>query len=143
MANSNIISHGAFVYSKSTRRFLFLLRQGNQRWGYHWGIVGGKKELDETPIQTLEREALEEIGIKFKLNPIPLDHYVSEDGNFAFYTYVYIVEQEFIPNLNEEHCGYCWVPIEKFPRPMHPGVYSSLKEEDTVDRLSKILDSIT
>ena len=139
MENGSIISHGAFVYSKSTKRFLFLLRQGRQRWAYHWGIVGGKQEKYESPIQALEREAWEEIQVEFTTTPTPVDHYVSEDGNFAFHTYLYIVDEEFVPTLNDEHCGYAWVPLEKFPRPMHPGVFSSLKEEDTIARLKKLI----
>ena len=139
MENGTIISHGAFVYSKSTKRFLFLLRQGRQRWAYHWGIVGGKQEKNESPIQTLQREAFEEIQISFDVQPTPVDHYVSEDGNFAFHTYLYVVDNEFVPILNDEHCGYAWVPLEKFPRPMHPGVFSSLKEEDTLARLQEII----
>ncbi len=136
---TSIISHGAFVYAKKTGRFLFLLRQGRQRWAYHWGIVGGKQEQGESPITTLRRECSEEINREILLSPIPVDHYTSSDGNFAFHTYLWIVAEEFVPDLNEEHCGYCWVPLEKFPRPLHPGVFSSIKEEDTLARLREII----
>lgn len=139
MENGSVISHGAFVYAKSTKRFLFLLRQGRQRWAYHWGIVGGKQEQGESPIQTLTREAEEEIQILFNAVPVPVDYYVSEDGNFAFHTYLFTVDEEFVPVLNEEHCGYAWVPLEKFPRPMHPGVFSSIKEDDTIARLKELI----
>ena len=143
MENGVIISHGAFVYAKNTNRFLFLLRQGRQRWIYHWGIVGGKQEPGETPLKTLKREAQEEVDYFFNCVPTPIDHYTSEDGNFSFHTYLYIIDKEFVPMLNEEHCGYCWVPLEKFPRPMHPGVFSSIKEEDTINRLQEVINNIT
>ena len=142
MANGGIISHGAFVYAKDTKRFLFLLRQGRQRWAYYWGIVGGKQERGEIPLETLRRESLEEIAVSLDVNPVPIDHYVSDDGNFAFYTYLYVVDKEFIPKLNDEHCGYCWVPLEKHPKPLHPGVFSSLKEEDTISRLEELIKLI-
>jgi 8-oxo-dGTP pyrophosphatase MutT (NUDIX family) len=86
MENGVIISHGAFVYAKNTNRFLFLLRQGRQRWIYHWGIVGGKQEANETPLKTLKREAQEEVDYFFNCMPTPIDHYTSEDGNFSFHT---------------------------------------------------------
>jgi 8-oxo-dGTP pyrophosphatase MutT (NUDIX family) len=143
MANGGLTSHGMFVYATQTKRFMFLLRQGRQRWAYHWGIVGGKQEQGESPLETLKREAFEETQINFDTVPVPIDHYISGDGNFSFYTYLHIVESEFVPVLNEEHCGYCWVPLEKFPRPMHPGVFSSIREEDTIDRLNTVLQSIT
>ena len=143
MAYGGLTSHGMFVYAKQTNRFLFLLRQGRQRWAYHWGILGGKQELGESPLETLVREAQEEAEVLIDAVPIPIDHYVSNDGNFSFYTYLHVVEQEFVPILNNEHCGYCWVPLEKFPRPLHPGVFSSIREEETIDRLNKIIQSLT
>jgi 8-oxo-dGTP pyrophosphatase MutT (NUDIX family) len=134
-----VVSHGAFVYAKQTKRFLFLLRESGQSWAYHWGIVGGKQDNGESPIQTLRREFEEELGRCIFYSPIPIDHYNSNDGGFAFHTYLWTVEKEFTPQLNSEHCGYCWVPIDKLPRPLHHGVFNSIKEQDTVNRLQEII----
>ena len=75
MSKSNT-SAGIFFYSNSTNRFLFLLR--NDKDATFWGIPGGKLEKDETIIQGLERECIEETQY-FPTNPklIPIQKFVN------------------------------------------------------------------
>ena len=126
-----MIGHGAFLYCKHTKRFLFLLRNGPDRHEYTWSIVGGRQEEEESPRECLIREIEEETGRGIYITFVPLDSFTSENGRFVYNTYFCALEKEFVPNLNDEHCGYCWVPLDNFPRPMHPGVFNSIKEEET------------
>ena len=62
---------GLFFYSKSTNRYLYLLR--NDIKSQTWSIPGGKVENKETLFEALQRECMEEIGYfpkKAKLIPI-------------------------------------------------------------------------
>ena len=95
-------SAGIFFYCRATNRFLYLLRTDNKNPG-NWGIPGGKIENDETIIEGLERECIEELGMwpnNAKL--IPIQKFVNK--TFIYYTFFCEVEVEFIPILNNEHC---------------------------------------
>ena len=49
-------------------------------------------------------------------------YYQSKDQNFYYYSFVYVVEEEFHHlNLNGESAGYAWVNIGNWPKPLHNG----------------------
>ena len=128
-------STGALIYCTSTHRYLFLLRNSARHSG-HWGIVGGKVESGETVIQALHREIREELGgVISGAKTIPIEQYTSDDEKFTFHTYLISVDDEFVPALNHEHRGYCWVPLSDYPRPLHPGVWRSFKFQAIIDKL--------
>lgn len=87
-------------------------------------------------IPGLHREIREELGGEIKgAKIIPIEQYTSDNGNFIFHTYLISVEDEFVPELNDEHRGYCWVRLEDYPKPLHPGVWRSFKFSAIVDKL--------
>lgn len=132
-------SVGALIYSIKTKRYLFLLRDGDKYAGT-WGLVGGKIESGESPIQALLREMSEEIGgIISDPKIIPIEKYTSDNGKFIYHTFVTPIEDEFMPELNDEHRGYCWVKLEDKPRPLHPGFYRTLSI-DSVKKKIKTLE---
>ena len=135
------VAAGALFYAASTRRFLFLLRNQTAH-ANTWGLVGGSALQGETPAQCLQRETLEELGYQpAVLKTVPLETYTSGDGKFQYHTYVCVVEQEFIPQLNNEHQGYCWCSLEFYPRPLHPGLWSTIGI-DVVQQKIQTLQSI-
>lgn len=129
--------------STSTKRFLFLMRTQGKTAGT-WGLVGGKSEVyDKTPLDTLNREIVEELGSNLKLSKIiPLDFYTSIDNQFKYGTYVILVEQEFIPTLNKEHNGYAWCSLNKWPKPLHKGVQSSLNNKVIRSKLELLVELV-
>ena len=135
MSKANI-SAGIFFYSTSTNRFLFLLRNDNKETTY-WGIPGGKLEKNETIIQGLERECHEEIQI-FPTTPklIPIQKFVN--NTFTYHTFFCPIENEFIPILNEEHIGYCWVDVNNYPKPLHPGLFNTVNFDVVKDKLEQL-----
>jgi 8-oxo-dGTP pyrophosphatase MutT (NUDIX family) len=138
---SHTESVGALVYARTTNRYLFLLRSGNRHAG-EWGIVGGKVESGETVIQGLVREIQEEIGQDFGHKKfIPIETFTAENNRFVYYTFLVDAESEFVPVLNNEHRGYCWVEINDYPRPLHPGLWRSFNF-DIVRKKIKTLESI-
>ena len=128
-------STGALIYCTKTHRYLFLLRNSNRHSG-SWGIVGGKVEAGETVIQGLHREIREELGGEIKdAKIIPIEQYTSDNDKFVFHTYLISVDEEFVPVLNHEHRGYCWVGLEDYPKPLHPGVWRSFKFNVIINKL--------
>jgi 8-oxo-dGTP pyrophosphatase MutT (NUDIX family) len=128
-------STGALIYCTKTHRYLFLLRNSARHSG-SWGIVGGKVEPGETIIQGLYREIREELGGEINnAKIIPIEQYTGDNDRFVFHTYLISVDDEFVPVLNQEHRGYCWVPLEDYPKPLHPGVWRSFKFSVIIDKL--------
>jgi 8-oxo-dGTP pyrophosphatase MutT (NUDIX family) len=140
---NQIICSGGFFLARDTKRFLLLHRTQGRTAGT-WGLVGGKKEpTDATPFDALTREIEEEIGkVPTIKKTIPLELFTSNDQNFQYNTYVIIVDNEFIPNLNEEHSGYAWVNYDHWPRPLHQGVKNSLNNRVIKAKLELLLEMI-
>ena len=132
---------GAIIYSLSTKRFLFLLRDSLKKHRGTWGLVGGKLEENERPVQALLRESKEELAADFSNNKIlPIETFTSENNGFIYYTFLIIVNQEFLPTLNAEHRGYAWVNIEDYPTPLHPGVWKTFNFDSVLTKLRIVKD---
>jgi len=139
---SDIVCSGALFYAKSTKRFLFLLRNNGKTAGT-WGIVGGRKEKDSTTFDALKREIVEEIGQEPNiLKTIPLELFVSKDNKFFYHTYLLIVEDEFIPKINSEHSGWAWCELDRYPKPLHLGLKNSLSNKIIRTKLETVFDLI-
>ena len=143
--SKKIICSGAIFYTLETKRFLFV-RRANTKRDNVWGLVGGTNEGVETPWEGLQREISEEIGnLPSIKKTIPLETFISSDNHFSFHTYLCVVNNEFIPILNNEHDGYAWVTFGKWPKPLHNGLNNTLRSKtnqkklDTVIRLVDII----
>ena len=131
---------GALLLANDTKRLLFLLRD-NDTHSNTWGLAGGKVEDNETVMQALSREIFEEVGYDLKVKKtIPLELFRSDDGNFEYQTFICIIDKEFIPQLSNEHKGYCWCDVNSFPKPLHPGLWSSLNNNDIQQKLHTMKD---
>jgi 8-oxo-dGTP pyrophosphatase MutT (NUDIX family) len=139
----DIVCSGALFYAKKTKRFLFLLRNNGKTAGT-WGIVGGRKEdTDATTFDALKREIQEEIGAMPDVKKtIPLELFVSKDEKFFYHTYLMIVEEEFMPKLNEEHSGWAWASMDRSPKPLHQGLKSSFSNKTIRTKLQTVFDII-
>jgi 8-oxo-dGTP pyrophosphatase MutT (NUDIX family) len=131
---------GALLLANDTKRLLFLLRD-NDTHSNTWGLVGGKVESNETVMQALTREIEEEVGKPVAINKtIPLELFRSDDNNFEYHTFICLIDNEFIPHLSDEHKGYCWCDVDSFPKPLHPGLWSSLSNYDIKQKLNTVKD---
>jgi 8-oxo-dGTP pyrophosphatase MutT (NUDIX family) len=134
MDSNTLIGAGALIYSHNTGRYLFLLRNGDS-YNNSWGLAGGKLEAGETIFQGLHREVLEEIGFCDITKLIPIEQFTSDNGKFIYHTFVAVVDDEFMPTLNDEHKGYCWVKLADYPKPLHPGVWRTFNFDDILDKI--------
>ena len=132
---------GTFIYCTTTKRYLFLLRNSSKYSGT-WGVAGGKIEPNENILESLLREMEEELGGTIK-DPkiIPIEKFTSDNGNFTYHTFIAPVDEEFVPLLNDEHRGYCWVALEDHPKPLHPGVWRTINFEAVAAKI-KTLESV-
>ena len=135
MGVNNLIGCGALIYSRATRRYLFLCRT-QKRHKNSWGLVGGGVDNGESVVDGLRREIAEELGKDLSdANVIPLEQFTSDDAHFVYHTFLIPVEEEFIPMLNHEHSGYCWVPLDNYPKPLHPGVWRTFKFDAVIKKI--------
>lgn len=126
---------GVFFYSKSTGRYLYLLRSDHR--SPTWSIPGGGIEKDETLFDGIARECDEEMSydiLDHKL--IPIQKFVN--NNFTYHTFFCEVEDEFIPLLNDEHVGYAWVRSGLYPKPLHPGLFSTVNIDIVLEKLNSL-----
>jgi len=138
---NKIICSGALFYTLDTNRFLFLHRAIKKK--NLWGLVGGTTEGSETPWEGLIREINEEIGFLPDIKKtIPLETFISYDEHFHFHTYLCVIKEEFIPQLNEEHDGYAWVSFSKWPKPLHEGLRNTLQSKINLKKLETVFQVI-
>lgn len=136
---NKVICSGALFYALNSKRFL-LLHRAQSKHNNLWGLVGGTNFESETPIDGLKREIVEEVGFMPDIKKfIPLETFVSQDEHFSFHTYLCVVDDEYIPILNKEHNGYCWVSFNKWPKPLHNGLSNTLKNKSNQTKLETVI----
>jgi 8-oxo-dGTP pyrophosphatase MutT (NUDIX family) len=126
---------GVFFYSSSTNRYLYLLRSDNK--SPTWSIPGGGIDKGETLLEGVARECQEEMDLSIDdLKLIPIQKFVN--NNFTYHTFFCEVEEEFIPTLNDEHVGYAWVREGQYPKPLHPGLFSTVNIDIVLEKLNSL-----
>lgn len=134
-----IKASGALFLSIKTKRFLFLMR-ADDTYTNTWATVGGRAESGETVIESLSREIQEEIGfLPIVRKTIPVDLFISNDQRFEFHTFICLVDNEFIPKLNQEHKGYAWSGIDSYPKPLHPALFNALQLPELKSKIENVL----
>jgi len=138
----DISAVGAWFYALSTKRYLYLMRNDHKH-PFTWGLAGGKVEADESLMTALLRECNEELGIVPAIQKtIPIEMFTSNDNRFAYNTFFCIIEEEFIPVLNHEHLGYCWIDSGVLPKPMHPGLWSTINLDEISTKIKQVEETI-
>jgi len=76
------------------------------------------------------------------LRLVPIEKFTSSDGGFAYHTFFCSVAQEFAPVLNDEHIGWAWIASGTWPRPMHPGLWSTVNFDAVRDKMATVEHSV-
>jgi 8-oxo-dGTP pyrophosphatase MutT (NUDIX family) len=109
-----------------------------------WGLPGGKSEPGETLMDTIVRECQEELGYMPEYSRmLPLEKFTTADLGFEYHTFFCIVRNEFRPILNHEHSGYAWIDSGIWPRPMHPGLWSTVNFQAVQNKIATIESGLT
>ena len=142
LESSSVNAVGVWFRSNQTSRYLYLIRNDPKHPGA-WGLPGGKIEEGETLLGGMERECMEELG-RFpdyqKL--IPIEKFTSSDSKFVYHTFVCVVEDEFVPVLNDEHLGYAWINEGTWPKPMHPGLWSTVNMDTVQNKILRVAQDL-
>jgi len=133
---------GVLFYAQSTQRRLFLMR-ADKKYFSTWGLVGGKVESNETLLAAITRECSEEIGsMPVYVKLLPVEQFTSPDNRFCYHTFICVVEHEFLPQLNSEHIGYAWCDRSQWPKPLHPGLWSTISADTIQSKIEQIEQTI-
>jgi len=142
MESSIVNAVGVWFYSVSTGRYLYLMRNDPKHPG-SWGLPGGRIEPGESLRDAMFRECQEELGfVPDFMRLVPIEKFTTVDGAFAYHTFYCSVEQEFVPELNDEHSGYAWIDSGTWPRPMHPGLWSTVNFDAVRDKIAVMEHSV-
>lgn len=138
MVSGAVRAVGVWFLAKDTRRYLYLLRNDSKHPDT-WALPGGKVNANETLLGGMERECIEELGHFPPYNRlIPLEKFTSADGGFEYNTWICVIPQEFQPRLNREHLGYAWIDSGTWPKPMHPGLWSTVNITEIQKKLAAV-----
>lgn len=123
--------HAAGILFVAPDGDVLLLRRASTEENYagHWALPGGKMDDGESPEDGADRETVEEIGFKPVGDKKLLDLRVTPN-KMVFHTFAQPSATKFKPELNSEHSGYAWAPLNQLPKPLHPAV-----EQTIADRL--------
>jgi 8-oxo-dGTP pyrophosphatase MutT (NUDIX family) len=112
-----MIVAGFVLFQAPDGRVLLLRRSETGDHVGEWDLPGGKVEGDENVAEAAIREVKEEIGLT-----VGLGRWLcrSLQGEVDATTFIHSVNEEFVPQLNEEHTDWVWVsPVEAL-QPMSP-----------------------
>ena len=142
MESSIVTAVGVWFYSTDTQRYLYLMRN-DPKHPNCWGLPGGKIESGETLIEGIRRECTEELGaMPDYLKLVPLEKFTTSDLGFEYHTFFCSVATEFVPKLNDEHNGWAWINSGVWPKPMHPGLWSTVNFDAVRDKIQTIEQSV-
>ena len=137
---TNKMGVGTLIVSTKTSRVLLNLRSPHKTHPMQWSLFGGMVEEGEQPKEALMRELTEEMGFIPDIEKIyPFDIYHSKDKHFRYVSFVCVVIDEFVPELNDESCGYCWINLGEFPKPLHQGAKISFCNPKAIEKIRLIL----
>jgi 8-oxo-dGTP pyrophosphatase MutT (NUDIX family) len=129
---------GIWFYSIKTNRYLYLLRNDPKNPGC-WGLPGGKVDPGENLQEAIQRECQEEIGMWPEIvKLVPIEKFTSVDNHFSYNTFFCLVDTEFTPVLNNEHHGYAWVESGVWPKPLHPGLWTTINFEEVLGKIDTV-----
>ena len=138
MEYNTVAAVGVWFYSTSTCRYLYLMRH-DPKHPNTWGLPGGKIESGESIMDAIVRECREELGTMPEyLKLVPLEKFTTVDSGFTYHTFFCSVAEEFTPILNNEHIGYAWINAGTWPRPMHPGLWSTVNFDAVRDKIRTV-----
>ena len=57
-------------------------------------------------------------------------------------TFFGVLNEEFVPVLNNEHLGFAWIDSGHIPKPLHPGLWSTINIDEIQVKIKQIEKSI-
>jgi len=76
-------------------------------------------------------------------NTIAMSHvytFTTRDKRFRHVSYLILCEDEFIPTIDHESAGYCWVDMWHWPQPLHRNTAKMFSSKGFRDALEGLLN---
>jgi 8-oxo-dGTP pyrophosphatase MutT (NUDIX family)/predicted GNAT family acetyltransferase len=121
--DENLVVAGVIITTRNGNA-LFLKRNGSGAAPNVWCWPGGGLESGEDAETAAIRETREETGWIVDGPMHKLDQRQLDGVDFT--TFETMAGNEFIPELNDEHVGWAWAPLDNPPQPLHPGCKKTL-----------------
>lgn len=101
---------GAGIVFITPKKEILLLQKENGNWTF----PGGHREKEEySPLDTAERECIEEIGLMPKGKFVGKLKLTKKGEDQPIYSFFMFVKQSFVPILSHEHKDYKWFNYKK------------------------------
>lgn len=120
--------------------FLSILRADDETWG----LPGGKVEKNESPMDAIQRETFQEIGLELNIGDIEISYSFEPVKDVGCTVYMAKARADFIPKLNSESLAFKWAALDNWPTPAHPQMQRVIDEnKDGFTRQARDLSSST
>ncbi len=103
---SNDHEGAGYIFLTPDNLILFLLKHNGK-----YTFVGGHREKKETPLQTANRETIEEIGFLPEGKILDYIKYIKKETGRTCYSFIMKVNQPFLPKISNEHIDFVWIPL--------------------------------
>ena len=123
-----------------------VLLQHRADWSHHggtWGLLGGARHHDETPVATALREAAEEGGLRPESARVS-GLYIDDHGGWSYSSVVAAEVGDAEPRpTSAETVEVTWWPLSRLPElPLHPGFAQTWPEvRDAMKPLTIVVDA--
>lgn len=117
--NETELVAGVLIKSKDTEKVLLLLRNDGRKEEL-WSFLTGGIEKDESVLEGLKREIVEEINIDPEVIDFKFIEEIKISKNKVLHYYEGLTNSEFKVILNDEHHEYGWFGEDELPSPLYP-----------------------
>ena len=134
------LGSGVLCLSKSTKRFLIMLRSEYVNEPNCWSVVGGALKDNDDDFKTgAIREFEEETGYEEHIELIPLYKFKTSNDSFQYQNYLGLIEDEFEIELDWENQDSKWITFEELleTQPKHFGLELLLKDTKSMEIIKK------
>ena len=130
------IAGGVLPICTTTGRILMPYRSAQVEQPHTWGVWGGKIDEEDGEVQSeietaVIREFEEEADYSDEIELIPSYIFRTSDGNFTYYNFIGLLDEEFEPSLDWETENYKWMTLDELMElePKHFGLIKLLEND--------------